>query len=61
MKNLIKKLKLRKIKCGKNVSFGYGVQILPGVNVGDGAVFTKNVESYIVVAGVSARKIGERK
>lgn len=46
---------------GNDVWIGYGVQILPGVNVGDGAVFTKNVESYTVVAGVPARKIGERK
>lgn len=40
--------------------------ILPGVNVGEGAVVaagsvvTKDVEAYTIVAGVPARKIGDR-
>lgn len=33
MKNLIKKFKLRKIKCGKNVSFGDDVQITNSSNI----------------------------
>jgi acetyltransferase-like isoleucine patch superfamily enzyme len=45
---------------------GMGSIILPGVTVGRGsqvgagAVVTKDVEPYAVVAGVPARKIGER-
>lgn len=46
---------------------GYGVQIMPGVTihrgavVGAGAVVTKDVEEYSVVAGVPAKVIKRRK
>lgn len=52
---------------GNDVWIGYGAQIMPGVKIGDGsviaagAVVTKNVEPYKVVAGVPARVIKERK
>ncbi len=52
---------------GNDVWIGYGAQIMPGVKLGDGcvvgagAVVTKNVEPYKVVAGVPARVIKERK
>lgn len=42
------------------------VTVLPGVTIGEGAVacagavVTKNVEPYAIVAGVPAKKIGER-
>lgn len=46
---------------------GYRAVILPGVTVGEGAVVgagavvTRDVEPYAIVAGNPARKIGERK
>ena len=49
------------------VFIGPRVIILPGVRIGQGAVVaagavvTKDVEEYIVVGGVPAEKIGERK
>ncbi len=48
---------------GKDCWIGTGAIILPGVNIGEmsivgaGAVVTKNVEPYSVVAGVPAKKI----
>ena len=51
---------------GSHVWIGYRAIILPGVTIGEGAVVgagavvTKNVESYTIVAGNPARKIGER-
>ena len=51
---------------GDRVWIGYRAIILPGVQiaegavVGAGAVVTKNVEPYTIVAGNPARKIGER-
>jgi len=51
---------------GDRVWIGYraiilpGVQIAEGVVVGAGAVVTRNVEPYTIVAGNPARKIGER-
>ena len=45
---------------------GSNVTVLPGVHVGEGAVccagcvVTKDVEPYAVVAGIPARKVGER-
>jgi virginiamycin A acetyltransferase len=51
---------------GSDVWIGANVIILPGVTIGNGAVIgagsvvTKNVHSYFIVAGVPAKKIGER-
>lgn len=51
------------IHIGKNVWIGAHATILPGVNIGDGAIIgagavvTKNVEPNTVVAGVPARVI----
>ena len=51
---------------GNDVWIGAGASILRGVSVGDGAVIaagavvTKNVEPYSIVAGVPAKKIGQR-
>jgi acetyltransferase-like isoleucine patch superfamily enzyme len=52
---------------GDRVWIGYRAIVLPGVTIGEsavvgaGAVVTKNVEPYAIVAGNPARKIGERK
>lgn len=52
---------------GDRVWIGYQALILPGVSIGEGAVVgagavvTKDVDSYAIVAGNPARKIGERK
>ncbi|HOV12497.1 MAG TPA: acyltransferase [Bacteroidales bacterium] len=54
------------VEIGNDVWIGARVIILPGVKIGDGAVIgagavvTKDVESYSIVGGVPARKIGER-
>ena len=51
---------------GNRVWIGYRAVILPGVKIGDGAVVgagavvTKDVEPFTIVAGNPARKIGER-
>lgn len=51
---------------GNDVWIGAGAHILRNVTIGDGAVIaagavvTKNVEPYSVVAGVPAKKIGQR-
>jgi len=51
---------------GSRVWIAYRAIILPGITIGDGAVIgagavvTKNVEPYAIVAGNPARKIGER-
>lgn len=52
---------------GNRVWIGYRAIILPGVTIGEGAVVgagavvTKDVESYTIVAGNPARKIGDRR
>jgi acetyltransferase-like isoleucine patch superfamily enzyme len=52
---------------GDRVWIGYRAIVLPGVTIGEGAVVgagavvTKNVGPYAIVAGNPARKIGERK
>ena len=49
-----------------DVWIGVNVTVLPGVTVGEGsvigagAVVTKDVNPYTVVAGVPARKLGQR-
>jgi len=51
---------------GHHVWIGYRAIILPGVKIGDGAVVgagavvTRDVEPFVIVAGNPARKIGER-
>jgi maltose O-acetyltransferase len=51
---------------GSHVWIGFRAVILPGVKIGDGAVVgagalvTKDVEPFTIVAGNPARKIGER-
>ncbi len=51
---------------GNRVWIGYRAIILPGVNIGEGAVVgagavvTKDVEPYLIVAGNPAREIGKR-
>lgn len=51
---------------GDRVWIGYGALILPGITLGEGAVVgagavvTKDVEPFAIVAGNPARKIGER-
>jgi acetyltransferase-like isoleucine patch superfamily enzyme len=51
---------------GDRVWIGYRALVLPGVSIGEGAVVaaaavvTEDVDPYAIVAGVPARKIGER-
>jgi maltose O-acetyltransferase len=51
---------------GDRVWIGYRAIVLPGVKIGEGAVVgagavvTKNVEPYTIVAGNPARKVGVR-
>ncbi len=51
---------------GNHVWIAYRAVILPGVSIGDGAVVaagavvTRDIEPYAIMAGVPARKIGER-
>lgn len=55
-----------KVTIGDRVWLGCNVIVLPGVKIGEGAVccagcvVTKDVEPYSVVAGVPAKKVGER-
>ena len=55
-----------KVNIGDRTWIGCNVIILPGVNIGEGAVccagcvVTKDVEPYTVVAGIPARKVNER-
>jgi phosphonate metabolism protein (transferase hexapeptide repeat family) len=55
-----------KVHVGHDVWIGHGVIVLPGVHVGNGAVLaagavvTKDVPSYAIVAGVPARPIRQR-
>jgi phosphonate metabolism protein (transferase hexapeptide repeat family) len=53
----------KRVLLGNDVWVGHGVIILPGITIGDGAVLaagavvTKDVEPYAVVAGVPAKRI----
>ncbi|PIQ70157.1 acyltransferase [Candidatus Shapirobacteria bacterium CG03_land_8_20_14_0_80_40_19] len=55
------------VEIGDYVFIGPRAIILPGVKIGNGAVVaagavvTKNVEPFMIVGGVPAREIGERK
>lgn len=55
------------VEIGDYVFIGPRAIILPGVKIGNGAVVaagavvTKNVEPFVIVGGVPAREIGERK
>jgi acetyltransferase-like isoleucine patch superfamily enzyme len=54
------------IKIGKDVFIAMGGRILPGVEIGDGAVIgagslvRKNVPAWTVVFGLPAKPIGHR-
>jgi len=54
------------VEIGDDVWIGYGATILSGVTIGRGSVVaagsvvTKDVESYSIVAGVPAKKVGMR-
>lgn len=54
------------ILIGNNVWIGFGVQIMPGVSIGDnsivgaGAVVTKSIPNNVIVAGVPAAIIKRR-
>lgn len=54
------------VHIGHHVWIAYRAILLPGIRIGDGAVVaagavvTKDVEAYSIVAGSPARKIGER-
>jgi virginiamycin A acetyltransferase len=51
---------------GNDVWIGYGATIMPGVNIGDGAIIasnstvTKDVAPYTIVGGNPAREISKR-
>ena len=57
----------KSIQIGSDVWMGAYSIVLPGVQIGDGAVIaagsvvTKNVENYSIVGGVPAKQLGERK
>jgi maltose O-acetyltransferase len=59
--------KEKPVVIGNDVWIGAGVIILSGVTIGEcsvigaGAVVTKNVEPFTIVAGVPARKIKDVK
>jgi len=58
---------VRPVRIGNDVWIGTRVILLPGVNVGDGAIIgagavvTKDVEPYAIVGGNPAHVIGTRK
>lgn len=63
----VEEVVLAPVEIGDYVFIGPRAIILPGVNigrgavVGAGAVVTKNVEPFVIVGGVPAKVIGERK
>lgn len=54
------------VEIGDRVWLGSNVIVLPGVHIGEGAVccagcvVTKDIEPYAVVAGIPAKKVGQR-
>lgn len=54
------------VTIGNRAWIGSNVTVLPGVSIGEGAVccancvVTKDVSPYSIVAGIPAKKIGER-
>lgn len=54
------------VEIGDRAWLGSNVVVLPGVTIGEGAVccagcvVTKDVEPFTVVAGIPAKKVGER-
>lgn len=54
------------VAIGNDVWIGHGVTIMPGVTIGDGAaigsgaVVTKDVEAYMIVAGIPAKPLRRR-
>lgn len=54
------------VTIGHDVWLGHGVTVMPGITIGNGAVagsgavVTKNVEPYMIVAGVPAKLIRPR-
>lgn len=59
-------MKKMSVEIDDRVWLGSNVIVLPGVHIGEGAVccagcvITKNVEPFTVVAGIPAKKVGER-
>ena len=56
----------KRVTIGHDVWIGHGAIVLPGISIGHGAVVaagavvTKDVEPYAIVAGIPARRIGWR-
>lgn len=61
--NHIRKHRVEEVVIGDNVFLGYGAIVLPGVKIGEGAIIgagavvTKDVLPYAIVAGNPARQI----
>lgn len=57
----------KRVLIGDDVWIGANAVVLPGISIGNhavigaGAVVTKDVDSWAIVAGVPARKIGDRR
>lgn len=63
---VIQEIKKMSVEIDDRVWLGSNVIVLPGVHIGEGAVccagcvVTKDVLPYSVVAGIPAKKVGER-
>lgn len=55
-----------RVVIGNDVWIGHGVTVLPGVRIGDGAILaagavvTRDVEPYMIVGGIPARRLKKR-